>query len=108
MKKPSWIEMNNGTVLAAIPFVAWFRNDKGEEVRFDFSASNPPIYHGDTNLFSRLSFESIKGRFAEWGLAVDHIIRGETTENSVKDCYVYAPGSKIPFAVVRPAVFVKG
>lgn len=101
------VEMNNGKILSAIPFVAWFRDASGKEVRFDFSAANPPIHHGDANLFSRLSFESIASRFNEWGFRVSHIIRGESTETSVRDCLVYLEGSRIPFAVIRPAVFVK-
>ncbi len=99
----TWVEKSNGKVLAYIPFVAWFRDPQGNEVRFDFTAHNPPIYHGDPNLFSRLSFECIKGRFPE----CSHIIRGECTESSVRDCYVYKKDSRIPFAVIRPAVFVK-
>lgn len=99
--------MSNGKVLAAIPFVAWFRASDGSEVRFDFTVPNPAIHHGDSNLFSRLSFESIKGRFREWGHDVSHIIRGECSETGTRDCYVYRRDSRIPFAVIRPALFVK-
>lgn len=107
-KRKTWVEMHNGEVLAEIPFVAWV--DHGgvdRELRFDFAAPNPPIHHGDPNLFTRLSFEGIKARFAAWGYAVDHIIRGECGESGARDCYVYAAGQRVPFAVVRPAVFVR-
>lgn len=104
----TWVEMSNGQRLDAIPFVAWLRSAAdGSEHRFDFKAPNPAIYAGDANLFSRLSFETIRAHFADWGYPVNHIIRGESSETGCRDCYVYAPGSRIPFAVIRPAVFVK-
>lgn len=105
--KKTWVEMSNGARLDAIAFVAWVDRGDGFELRFDFSAPNPPIHEGDANLFSRLSFESIKARFASWGYSVDHIIRGECSESGVRDCYVYAVRSRVPFAVIRPAVFCK-
>lgn len=103
--KKTWVEMSNGQRLAAIPFVAWFNSGDGLERRFEFEALNPPIYAGDANLYSRLSFEAIKARFADLGYPVDHIIRGECSESGVRDCYVYARASRVPFAVIRPRVF---
>jgi hypothetical protein len=104
-RKQTWLEMSNGTRLDAIPFVARIEGGEGNERRYDFEAPNPPIYEGDVNLFSRLSFESIKARFEAWGYSVDHIIRGECTEAGVRDCYVYRPHYHVPFAVIRPRVF---
>ena len=106
-KRKTWIEMSNGEILTEIPFVAWATRGEGREVRFDFKAPNPPCYHGDPNLYSRLSFESIKADFEAWGFSVDHIIRGECSESGVRDCYVYNRTSRVPFAVIRPAVFVR-
>ena len=115
--KKTWLEMSNGQRLAAIPFVAWVNAGDGLERRFEFEAPNPPIYAGDANLFSRLSFEAIKARFEAWGFGVDHIIRGECSESGVRDCYVYRAVSRleltgipyrmsrVPFAVIRPKVF---
>jgi hypothetical protein len=105
--RTTWLEMNNGARRATIPFVAFVNAGDGRELRFDFEASNPPIYAGDENLFSRLSFESIKARFAEWGYAVGHIIRGECSESGVRDCYVYNRDNHVPFAVIRPFVFTR-
>ena len=106
-KRKTWVEMSNGKVLDEIPFVAWTMVGK-EEVRFDFTAPNPPIYHGDPNLFSRLSFESIRALLlARFGDHVGHIIQGECNENGARDCYVYRRNSRVPFAVIRPAVFVR-
>lgn len=104
--RKTWVEMHNGEILSEIPFVAWVTGD-GREARFEFSAPNPPIHHGDPNLFSRLNFDGIKARFAVWGFSVDHIIRGECSESGVRDCYVYNRENKVPFAVIRPAVFVR-
>ncbi len=105
--RPTWVEMDNGKRLSVIPFVAWYRASDGTEVRFDFTAANPPCHAGDADLFKRLSFECIKGRFREWGHDVSHIIRGECSENGTRDCYVYTRDSRVPFAVIRPAVFVR-
>ena len=106
-RRKTWVEMSNGEILSDLPFVAFVSGTEGE-TRYDFTAHNPPICHGVSNLFSRLSFESIRDRFAGWGHKVDHIIRGECTESGVRDCYVYKGSSRVPFAVIRPAVFVKG
>ena len=103
--KTTWVEMNNGRRLDAIAFVAWVDAGEGRELRYEFEAPNPPIHEGDANLFSRLSFEGIKARFAGWGYAVDHIIRGESTETGVRDCYVYDRDHRVPFAVIRPMRF---
>lgn len=104
----TWLEMSNGRRLDAIPFVAWFRSTvDGSEHRFDFTVPNPPIHAGDPNLFSRLSFETIRAHFADWGYQISHIIRGESSETSCRDCYVYQDGSRVPFAVIRPAVFAR-
>jgi hypothetical protein len=105
--RTTWIEMINGGRLAAIPFVAFVNAGKGREFRFDFKAANPPMYAGDPNLFSRLSFETIRGQFATWGFQVGHIIRGECTESGVRDCYVYNRDNHVPFAVIRPLVFTR-
>ena len=78
--------------------------NENEVLRFGFEAPNPPIYAGDANLFTRLSFESIKARFEAWGYSVDHIIRGACSESGVRDCYVYNRSNRIPFAVIRPLV----
>lgn len=104
VRKKTWVEMSNGERLKVIAFVAWV-NANGRELCFQFDAPNPMIHEGDANLFSRLSFESIKARFESWGYAVDHIIRGECSETGVRDCYVYHRDKRVPFAVVRPAVF---
>lgn len=104
--KKTWLEMSNGQRLAAIPFVIWINAGDGRELRFEFEAHNPPIYAGDPNLYSRLSFEAIKARFAAWGYPVDHIIRGECSESGFRDCYVYRAVARVPFAVIRPKVFV--
>lgn len=103
--KTTWVEMSNGRRLDVIAFVVWLRAGDGRELRFDFEAPNPPIHEGNANLFSRLSFESIQQRFKVWGYAVNHIIRGECSESGVRDCYVYNRESRVPFAVIRPAVF---
>jgi hypothetical protein len=105
--RTTWLEMSNGERLAAIPFVAFVNAGEGREIRFDFSVPNPPIHAGDANLFSRLSFESIRGQLATWGFAVGHIIRGECSESGVRDCYVYGRDGRVPFAVIRPAVFTR-
>lgn len=103
----TWLEMSNGRRLDALPFVAWVDAGTDSEIRFDFEVPNPPIHTGDANLYSRLSFESIKARFAAWGYSISHIIRGECSETGVRDCYVYRTGNRVPFAVVRPAVFAR-
>lgn len=105
-RRKTWVEMSNGEILSEIPFVAWINQGEGREERFDFTAPNPPRYHGDANLFSRLSFEGIRDRFAARGLKVDHIIRGECREVGVRDCYVFDSTHHVPFAVIRPLVFV--
>lgn len=105
--KRTWVEMSNGQILADIPFVVWVCDGEGREGRLEFTAPNLPVYHGDPNLYSRLSFECIKARFKAWGFDVSHIIRGECSESGVRDCYVYQNGYKVPFAVIRPAVFAR-
>lgn len=107
MSRKTWLEMSNGQRLAAIPFVAWVNGGDARELRFDFEAPNPPIHEGDPNLFTRLSFESIKARFEAWGYSVGHIIRGECTESGVRDCYVYNRANRVPFAVIRPLAFAR-
>jgi len=107
MKRKTWVEMSNGEILAEIPFVLWVNAGEGRELRFEFTAPNPPIYHGDSNLFSRLSFETIRDRMKEYGFPVSHIVRGESSESGVRDCYVYNNTNKVPFAVIRPAVWAK-
>lgn len=97
--------MDDGFIRDAIPFVAWFRDRNGSEVRNDFTEPNTANRHGDSDLFSRLSFESIRGRFLELGYEVSHIVRGECSESGSSSCYVFAPGDRIPFATIRPAVF---
>jgi hypothetical protein len=105
--RTTWLEMSNGKRLDAIPFVAFVNAGDGRELRFDFTAPNSPIHAGDANLFSRLSFESIRGQLATWGFHVGHVIRGECSENGVRDCYVYGRDSRVPFAVIRPFVFTR-
>lgn len=106
-KRKTWLEMRNGERLATIHFCVWVNAGEGREMRHRFGVNNPPCHEGDANLFTRLSFELIKERFAEWGYKVGHIIRGETSEVSVRDCYVYDGTHKVPIAVIRPEVFVK-
>lgn len=103
----TWVEMSNGERLKHISFVAWVNAGEGRELCFEFAVANPPNYEGDANLFSRLSFEIIKARFESWGFAVSHIIRGECSESGARSCYVYNRTNKVPFAVIRPAVFSK-
>ena len=105
--RKTWVEMHNGEILPEIPFVAWVNGGEGRELRFEFKAANLPCYHGDPDLFARISFEGIVKRFAEWGFRVDNIRRGECSEVGVRDCYVYGVNSKVPFAVIRPKVFVR-
>jgi hypothetical protein len=105
VERKTWVEMRDGKILDMIPFTAWVNAGEGRELRFDFEVDNPPFHRGDPNLFIRLSFETIKAYFADRGLRVDHIIRGECAENGVRDCYVYAPNTRVPFAVIRPTVF---
>jgi hypothetical protein len=102
----TWVEMCNGERLSTIKFVVWIDNGEGKEGRLEIRVGNPPCYEGNSNLFERLSFELIKERFAEWGFEVDHIIRGECDEVSVRDCYVY-DSRKVPFAVIRPEIFAR-
>jgi hypothetical protein len=106
-KRKTWVEMDNGKVRTDIPFVAWVNTPNGE-TRLEFTAPNPPIYHGDPNLFSRLSFETIVERFKEWGFHVSHIVRGECSESGSSGCYVFSGnGQRVPYAVIRPAVFAR-
>lgn len=107
MKAKTWVEMHNGEILSEIPFVLWISEGEDRERRHEFKAPNPPIHHGDPNLYSRLSYEWIKDVCKDLGYSIDHIIRGECSESGVRDCYVYRNRDKVPFAVIRPAVFVK-
>ena len=106
MKRKTWLEMSNGKRLETIEFVAWIDEGEGRETCHSLHVSNPPIYEGDTNLFSRLGYEGIQDWFKRIGHEVDYIIRGETAENSCRDCYVYDGLRRVPFAVIRPRVFV--
>lgn len=74
----TWVEMSNGVILDAIPFVAYVR-EGAEEKRFDFTVPNPVNQHGDPDLFHRLSFECIQAKLS----GVDHIIRGECSEGGL-------------------------
>jgi hypothetical protein len=105
--RKTWVEMSNGEILSDIPFVAWIDAGEARELRCEFTAPNPPMHHGDADLFKRLSFEGIRARFEAWGFPVDYIIRGECSESGVRDCYVYSGGRRVPFAVIRPAVFAR-
>lgn len=105
--KKTWVEMDNGKVREAIDFIAWIRDEKGVTLPVRLSVPNPPIWHGNPDLFKRLSFETIRDRFALLGYVVGHIIRGECSENGGRACYVYAPQAQVPFATIRPAVFVR-
>lgn len=92
-------------ILEHIVFVIWISGFNHREQRHEFKAPNPPMYHGNPDLFQRLSFDYIKTCFEDLGYAIDHIIRGESTENSVRDCYVYRGRDHVPFAIIRPLVF---
>lgn len=107
-EKKFWWHMDNGQQRRTLDFTIHLHVVAGgKEQVHTYTASNPPIYDSDPNTFSRLSFEGIKSLFErKFAMEVGHIIRGEVSENGgVRDCYVFAPGRRVPFAVIRPSVF---
>lgn len=104
----TWVEKHNGVRLDTIHFVAFVNAGPGREVRHRFGVANPPAYEGHPDLFERLSFEVIREQFAEWGYPrVKYVIRGESGETWVRDSYVYDGTHRVPFATIRPEVFVR-
>lgn len=70
--RKTWVEMDNGKILERIPFVAFMGDAReGREVRHDFSVENHPIYHGNPDLFQRLSYETVCDLFTTWGLTLE-------------------------------------
>lgn len=107
MIRKTHLEMHNGVILTDIPFIAYV-NRGGRETWFEFTVPNPPIHHGDPNLFSRLSFESIKEQFAKRGFTIHNIISGQCNESGYNYCYVFNHSkSHVPFATIRPSKFDK-
>lgn len=101
-----WWQKDNGQIRREIEFTAHV-SAGGTERSFTFVASSPPIYDNIADLFTRLSFESIRDTFREKTfIEVGHIIRGEITGNGgVRECLVFQTGRRVPFAVIRPSVF---